>query len=162
MLKNIKIIGYKRLVGGVECGGIGTLDELMPFHYTRTLDNKITILHPSNFKWIIDLVYSVKKYTYKGKKPINFIFLVTELVGDDGIIGGITLNKTRDTIIIGIRPKAYKNLIQSKPYKNISDTLKVLIEVIYHELYHFKYERGNSEASEDDIKKIHEIMKSLK
>ena len=147
------------------CGGKGKLDDSTPYLHIRAYINYIEradLIYPEEIPWFYNLVQSVIVHSYKrGKRIVPIVIIVSHLKDKDIQISGITTIGGPGTIYIMITPEYLGWLKQSRPHICLSKSVRALIEVVYHELYHFKHDRGKQNAEEKDIKSIFFLFREL-
>lgn len=146
------------------CLGLGSIKEISNYcHDTLTRGKQqqiIDIIYPEEFeKWYSTLIFSVFNNCYnRGKKDITIILIVGKpkdnetgkFIKTHAMIGGATKN----VITLVISKKLFGSLKQSKLNRRASYSIYVLVEYLWHEIYHVKGHIGKGDMEYKDFKTI--------
>lgn len=154
----------------MECHGKGELKNYTEFtagRYTELKTNrKINIIYPEVVgdwlpAWVVSTIEAMK---YISKRDMYFFFLTGKI--RDGSkkskpeikegFNGFFLHPNH--IFIIAPKKEYSYLTRANPDTGICSTLFALGKVIWHEIYHFKSDRGKKFPSKGDLHKVSEIF----
>ena len=147
----------------VECGGkVEGLDYEIPFLFddlTRlkkigSKDRELIALvfYPEEFYWIPALVHAVMLACYQGNTVIRYTFMVTSNKKDMDMVG--IAMPTHNEIIIAITPKISGVLKRCKPEKCATENVISLLELIWHEIQHFKRKNSRKEITDDIVRDV--------
>lgn len=146
----------------IECGGLGKLNDISNFAHIRLQysDISIHLICPDNIcNWLSVLIAAIIESNYKyGKRNPIFIFTIGDVRGlakNSGIIGHASKG---DNILVFTMTKQFlSNLKQSKPEIRISKSIAYLIELIWHEIHHFKG-CGTSTPTQEEVYELLDVF----
>lgn len=148
-----------------RCGGTSYLHNRTSFFHDWIEKNGIErgdLIYPEEIPWFRYLFTSIIEHSYKrSNRVMPVIFIITKIKQDDIHICGLTTYRARKTVIIVMCPKFLAWLKSSRPLNRLSESIRILIKVLFHEVYHFKGDCGKEFPEEKDIKSIYLYFRDI-
>lgn len=151
---------------GVICQGEGQISDSTVLELDTYLEagtkRRIHILYPKGIgDWVPSWVISViEGMNYTSYRDMYFIMVIGRmfkagLPGGAEVIGGFNgFFLPPNHIFVTAGPRVYGYLKRANPETRICDTLVAFGEILWHEIFHFKRDRGMEFPVDEDLRRI--------